>query len=340
MTGVECLASLPADATNSLRSNVKKCRSVVLSVGTIGIDFLRGIAAFSQSHAYSMGVGKNESSRSNRAIDSQTELSERMLQQSLRVSWRRLAAEVDRVLEFRAFSLWTRAILEIEGSIPNEVLASIEERCHGFGMRKRDNCDLGSLWTDLLGWSEQFVFTESKAGGWIEAAHYYSGLDPRSEQTWLHMERSLDEWSEKRPTHYPEFTEWWKAALAMSLEIPLATLDEAIEAIAFSYWAVLLVAAGDQESSLKDKIESRCPSFLTNHPIPPSNDADALARFRTAIVENLLAGHEHSQRVKAAAMNHLRTIRIKAYFDACLDHVQIPPFQVWLQHADEFVVSP
>lgn len=287
-----------------------------------------------------MEVGKNESSRSNRGSDSQTELSERMLQQSLRVSWRRLAAEIDRVLEFRAFSLWTRAIIEIEGSIPDEVLASIEERCPGFGMRKRGNRELRSLWTDLLAWSEQFVLTESKAGGWIEAAHYYSGLDPRSEQTWLHMERSLGEWSEKRPTRYPEFTEWWKAAQAMSLEIPPATLDNAIEAIAFSYWVVLLLAGGVQESSLSCEIESRCPSFFTNHPIPRSNDADSLARFRSAIEDYLLAGHQGSQRVKASAMNHLRTIRIAAYFDACLDQIQIPPFQVWLQHADEFVVTP
>lgn len=287
-----------------------------------------------------MGVGKNESSRSNRGSDSQTELSDRMLQQSLRVSWSRLAAEVDRVLEFRTFSLWTRAILEIEGSIPDEVLASIEERCPGFGMRKRGNRDLGSLWTDLLAWSEQFVFTESKAGGWIEAAHYYSGLDPRSEQTWLQMEQSVGEWSERRPILYPEFTEWRKAAQAACLEIPPASLDEAIEVIAFSYWAVLLIVVAAQESFLRGEIESRCPSFFTNHPIPPSNDADALARFRSAIEDHLLAGHEDSQRVTAAAMNHLRTIRIKAYFDACLDHIQIPPFQVWLQHADEFVVNP
>ncbi|MCA2972167.1 MAG: hypothetical protein INH43_26925 [Acidobacteriaceae bacterium] len=251
-----------------------------------------------------------------------------------------MAAEIDRVLEFRAFSLWTRAIIEIEGSIPDEVLASIEKRCPGFGMRKRGNRELPSLWTDLLAWSEQFVFTESKAGGWIEAAHYYSGLDPRSEQTWLHMERSLDEWSEQRPTHYPEFTEWWKADRATCFEIPPATLDKAIEAIAFSYWAVLLVAVGDQESFLRGEIETRCPSFLANCPIPPANDVDALARFRSAMEDSLLAGHKESQRVKAAAMNHLRTIRITAYFDACLHHVQIPSFTVWLQHADEFVVNP
>jgi hypothetical protein len=287
-----------------------------------------------------MGVGKNESSRSNRGIDSQTELSDRMLQHSLRVSWRRLAAEVERVLEFRAFSLWTRAILEIEGSIPDAVFSAIEERCPGFGRRKRGNHDLGSLWTDLVAWSEQFAFTESKAGGWIEAAHYYSGLDPRSEQTWLHMEQSVSEWSEERPTLYPEFTEWWKAAQAPSFEIPPATLDKAIEAIAFSYWAVLLLAGGVQESFLRGEIETHYPSFLTNHPIPPSNDTDAVTSFRSAIEDHLLAGREDSQRVKAAAMNHLRTIRIKAYFDACLDHVQFPPFQVWLQHADEFVVNP
>lgn len=287
-----------------------------------------------------MGVGKNESTRSNRGSDSETELSDRMLQQSLRVSWRRLAVEVDRVLEFRALSLWTRAILEIEGSIPDVVLASIEERCPGFGLRKRGNRDLGSLWTDLLAWSEQFVFIEAKAGGWIEAAHYYSGLDHRSEQTWLHMERSVGKWSDQRPTHYPELTEWWKAAQATCLEIPPATLDKAIEAIAFCYWAVLLVAVGDQESFLLGEIEKRCPRFLTNYPIPPSNDADAVARFRSAMEDYLLARHDDSQRVKAAAMDHLRTIRIKAYFDACLNLIQIPPFQVWLQHADEFVVSP
>jgi hypothetical protein len=287
-----------------------------------------------------MGVGKNESSRSNRGSDSQTELSERMLQQSLRVYWRRLAAEVDRVLEFRAFSLWTRAILEIEGLIPDEVVASIDERCPGFGMRKKGNCDLGSLWTDLLAWSEQFVFIESKAGGWIEAAHYYSGLDPRSEQTWLHMDRSVGEWSGQRPTRYPDFADWWAEAQATGSEVPLATLDEAIEAIAFSYWVVLLLAGGVQDSFLRGEIETHCPSFLTNHPIPPSNNANDVARFRSAMEDYLLAEHEGSQRVKAAAMNHLRTIRITAYFDACQDHMQIPPFQVWLQHADEFFVNP
>jgi hypothetical protein len=207
-------------------------------------------------------------------------------------------------------------------------------------MRKRGKRELPSLWTDLLAWSEQFVFTESKAGGWIEAAHYYSGLDPRSEQTWLHMERSLDEWSKKRPTHYPEFTEWWKAAQEKCLEIPPATLDKAIEAIAFSYWAVLLLAVGDQESFLQGEIESRYPSFLANCPIPPANDADAVARFRSAMEEYLLAGHEDSPLVKAAAMNHLRTTRITAYFDTCLGQVQIPSFQGWLQRADEFVVNP
>ncbi len=252
----------------------------------------------------------------------------------------RLAAEVDRVLESRAFSLWTRAVIETEGAIPDAVLAAIKQRCPGFGLSKRGNHNLGSLWTDLLAWSEQFVFIESKAGGWIEAAHYYSGMDPRSEQTWQHMERSAGEWSEQRPTHYPDFTEWWKAAKATCLEIPPATLDKAIEAIAFSCWAGLLLAGGVQENLLRGEIETHCPGFLTTHPIPPTNDADALARFRTAIVENLLAGHEDSQRVKAAAMNHLRTVRITAYFDACLDHVQIPPFQVWLQHADEFIVTP
>jgi hypothetical protein len=319
---------------------VKKCRSVVVSGRNSGIEFFRGIAAFSQRHAYSMGVGKNESSRSKRGSDSRTELSDRMLQQSLRVSWRRLAAEVDRVLEFRAFSLWTRAILEVEGSIPDAVFSAIEERCPGFGTGKRGNRDLGSLWTDLLAWSEQFVFTESKAGGWIESAYYYSGLDPRSEQTWLHIERSLGKWSEQRPTFYPEFTEWWKTTQATSVEIPPATLDEAMEAIAFSYWAVSLIAVGHQEIFLRGEIETRCPSFLANCPIPPTNDADALARFRRAMEDYLLAGHKDSQRVKAAAMNHLRTIRITAYFDACLDHIQIQPFQVWLRHADEFVVNP
>jgi hypothetical protein len=293
-----------------------------------------------------MGVGKNQLSRLERGSDSWTELSDRMLQQALRVCWKRLAREIEQLLEWRAFSLWTRAIVHIENAIPGVVQREIEERCPAFGITEMANRDLGSLWTDLLAWSEQFAFTEAKAGGWIEAAHYYSGLDPRSEQTWLHWERSVAEWTNQRPAKYPKFAEWWEATQSAGCGVAQATLVKAIEAIAFSYWAMLLLRRGASDNSIKRELELRCPYFLANHAIPAREDKNAMAKFRMTLEDALLGEFRDPERINTAAKNHLQTMRIAAYSDACRDQaitsagLLVPAFQVWLQQADEFVVNP
>lgn len=286
--------------------------------------------------------------RPERAKNAATALIDRrMREQSLRVPWSRLAAAVDQIVEWRAFSLWVRAIAETETSLPEFVREAIEERCPGFlqGMVFSGTAD--TLWTELLAWSEQQVFTQAMQDGWIEAAHYYSGLHPRSEQAWQQWERSTAAWACTKPARYPFFTEWWTEAQEVDAKLEDPLVEHAIEMAAYSYWAVLTLVTDGDAVRLRQGIDQRCPTFLHGNQLPAGTDSDGLCRFREALEAALVLRHTpHLDEVRAAAHRHLRFLRIEAYFSACSEEsgvmhgTQIPAFETWLQQADDFVIAP
>jgi hypothetical protein len=269
----------------------------------------------------------------------------RMLEQSLRVPWKQLAAAVDEIVEWRAFSLWVRAIADIERSLPRVVCEAIEKRCPGF-LEARSGGLVGKLWTELLAWSERTVFAQAVRGGWIEAAHYCSGLDPRSEPAWQHWERSAAAWASAKPGRYPSFAEWWTEAQHAGAEVEGSLVEHAIESAAYSYWAVLILMTNGDQTALRAHIEQRCPAFFTRNSLPAGCDEAALGRFREALEAAQVGSGPRVDEARAAAHSHLRLLRIAAYFAVCKEQVRltpaahIPAFEVWLRQADDFVTAP
>lgn len=278
-----------------------------------------------------------------------------MRQQSLKTSWRNLADACERMIRWRSFALWVRAIIRAERSVPPWLSEAIDQRCPGFLEGRSGADNLESLWLDLSAWIDERVFAIARAGGWIEALHYYSGRDPRSEQIWQCWEHTEASWREQKPPCYPTADEWHQDALKQD-----ATRAEAAELVtqyieweAFAFWARLIVG---REVTLPEDlgaiIEQRCPGFLAHI----RNEKQTRMGYSTWLWRQLLAwiethiladatGASLPEAVRDAARRHLRSQRVTAYWAECdfrwqkqLPH-RYPQFEEWLQHADEFRVQ-
>lgn len=291
---------------------------------------------------------------SSRASDDAA-LHRRMRQQSLKTSWRNLADACEQMLEWHSFALWVRAIIGAERSLPQWLRRAIDQRCPGF-LEGRSNADnLDSLWLDLSTWIDEHDFTAARRGSWIEALHYYSGRDPRSEQIWQYWERHEAAWREQKRALYPTADEWRQDVLKQSpTQAETAELaGQYIEWEAFSFWARLMV---EREPELPEgvgaMIEQRCPGFLTEL----RNEKHTGAEYSTWLWRRLLAWIETHilavgtrasslDAIRNAARTHLRGERIAEYWADCSSRWQTSPpapypsFEQWLRDADEYVRS-
>ena len=284
----------------------------------------------------------------------------RMREQALKVPWRDIAAAVDRMIEHQCFALWVRAIVDIERAIPDWLLASIEHRYPGFGSSRRTPRSHESIWQDLIAWIDDHVFVSARDAGWVEALHFYSGLDPKSEDAWRLWTRSEAEWQSKMPSKYPSFEEWLQEVSkqasreeSRARDAIAALVPRYIEAEAFAYWVRAVVESARRiPSGVAKSIEQRCPGFLGDRavhaPAPGTTEyASWLWRellgwmeFRTSS-----AGGPSSriEELRSAARRHLRAERVTAYWAEC-DAAwskqaprSYPGFEDWLRAADSFV---
>jgi hypothetical protein len=284
-----------------------------------------------------------------------------MREQALKVPWQDIAAAVGRLIEHECFALWVRAIANTEYAIPEWLLTSIEHRYPGFGSSHRDPAGHESVWQDLIAWLDDHVFVAARDGGWIEALHYYSGLDPKSEQAWTFWTRSEAEWRDQKPSKYPNFEEWVqevrREALLEETDTPdkiAALVPQYIEGEAFAYWVRAVVESAHRiPSDVAKSIEQRCPGFLGDQaahgPSPASTEyASWIWRELLAWIESHTfpetSPSSRLEELRAAARSHLRAERVAAYWAACDSAwVRRPPqsypgFEEWLSTADSFVV--
>jgi len=72
-----------------------------------------------------------------------------MREQSLRVCWRDFADACERLIEWRSFALWVRAIVDAEREMPEWLKERINYRCPGFLSARQNEADSDSTWLDL-----------------------------------------------------------------------------------------------------------------------------------------------------------------------------------------------
>lgn len=286
----------------------------------------------------------------------------RMREQALKVPWRDIAAATDRLIEHECFALWVRAIADSENAIPEWLMASIELRYPGFRSSRQNPTSHESLWQNLIAWIDDHVFVAASDGGWIEALHHYSGLDPRSEHLWTFWTHSEAEWRSQKPSKYPNLEEWAQEARRQALpeeghtpDAIAALVPKYIEGEAFAYWVRAVVESARRiPSSVAKSIEQRCPGFLGDRtvrgPGPGTTEhASWLWRDLLGWIESHMfaeAGHiSWIEELRSAAHVHLRAERVAAYWAAC-DSVwskrppqSYPGFEEWLSAADSFVTT-
>ena len=88
-----------------------------------------------------------------------------MRMQALRAPWSEVAAAVARLIEWRSFGLWVRAIADSERAIPIWLAAALQERCPSFLESRREGGDMESLWIDLSEWIDNHFFGDAQRGG-------------------------------------------------------------------------------------------------------------------------------------------------------------------------------
>lgn len=279
-------------------------------------------------------------------------LHRRMRQQSLKAQWRNLADACEQMVQWRSFALWVRAIIGAEHSLPQWLREAIDQRCPGFLEGRSNAADLDSVWLDLSTWIDEHVFTAARAGGWIEALHFYSGQDSRSEQIWQHWERTEAAWRERKSLRYPTPDEWHQDALKQSPAHAETTelVAQYIEWEAFAFWA-RLIAEREPElpSEVAGVIEQRCPGFFagrhTEEPGRIEYSTWLWRRLLAWIEIHILAGAARASSLDAvrdAARSHLRGERIAEYWADCSSRwrksppAPYPSFEQWLRDADAY----
>lgn len=278
-----------------------------------------------------------------RMIDSTAAIRLRMQEQSLRAPWHEVAAAAQQIVEYLALALWVRASVASNMPVPALVRREIDTRCPGFFSSQSSDASMDDLWTDILEWANFHRISAAQAGGWMEAAHYYAGRDPRSELYWRHWEQSSGQTSEFCGTPCP--FEQWKSEATTGSGIPeVAVLEKVIQTEAFALWVSLIVERGGRYSDLESALRTRCPQPPLPNLLPRRGDQAALNRLRQAILNSMLASDPKAEAAIHQARDHLRYERVVAYFEHCSrtwrlsPNESIPSFESWLKAADEYIV--
>ena len=198
----------------------------------------------------------------------------RATRQLLRTAWERFFQAQQEYLDWEAFSLWVRAIVQAEGRVPSSICRILEERCPGFleyekQCRKAHPEQASPLPLLLLEWIHDRVFAHAKQEGWLDALTFFAIRDPYSQCMWSYWEHCEDEWKLKRPSHYPTFEEWrsaaenWKACGPVGREQLTDAVRRYVDWQAFAYWVRLPLEAGiELPARVAMELQERHPGLI------------------------------------------------------------------------------
>jgi hypothetical protein len=140
---------------------------------------------------------------------------QRAERQAQRVSWRMLVAFRNQYVEAECFLLWLRSIEDVAKHLPDSVWKAIEHEYPVFlddDLPHLQSHAASPVWKRLDNWIFNNIFAEVRREGWMDAVVYYAAPDRRylrAEAYWL---KCAKEWKQKRPSSYPPFQQWRRAA--------------------------------------------------------------------------------------------------------------------------------
>lgn len=168
--------------------------------------------------------------------------SRRARRQLMKVPWDRFHKAYEAYIRWQAFVLWTRSIVELEGSVSSWLRVILRKRCPGF-TEEADRSDKPKLLGfQLLPWVHNHVFGFAKQEGWLDALVFYGFRDTRSQGYWTYWEHCESEWKKQRPAFVPTLVQWRRSALRWKLrgDISCAEVTKAVEKYldfeALVYW--------------------------------------------------------------------------------------------------------
>jgi hypothetical protein len=284
------------------------------------------------------------------------------------VPWRQLEASVNEYIEWHAFVLWVRTIVEATGDVPDAVRSKLRACCPAF-VDANESAQHPPIWKLLEEWIAGERFADANAGGWFDAILYYAYKDLRVEQAWSLWQQAKADWRRTPPTHWPTFNEWQlqivsthelaqpgteKArAVAGMKNVDRDSLQSAVtdlvERRAMVLWADC-VSKPDHpvEPIVLAEMEKRCPAAIDVLP------AEFL--WRAPILSRLIRCVDSEWREAArregwyAALryhisNHPRYQRLLHYRQRCHDEwlrvrpISPPSFPAWLASADGYCIT-
>jgi len=160
----------------------------------------------------------------------------------MQVPWDRFHKAYEEYIRWQAFMLWTRAVVELEGSPPSWLEAILRKRCPGFREEVARSNKPELLGLQLLPWVHNRVFGFAKEEGWLDALVFYGFRDTRSQGYWAYWEHCETEWRKRRPAPFPTFVQWMHSALSWKLQgdVSYAVVAKAVEKFidfeALVYW--------------------------------------------------------------------------------------------------------
>jgi hypothetical protein len=187
----------------------------------------------------------------------------------MRVPWNRFQKAYEEYLRWEAFTLWVMTIVDIEGSAPSWVVATLKQRCPGFLEKTVPLKQPGLLGFNLREWIHNQVFGDVEQEGWLDALLFYGVRDVRSQRTWAYWEHCEEEWHRRPPSPFPGFEEWLRLARNYNpdRETSVTNLAEVLEQYVewkiFACWLEPLTKAKiELPKRITKELERRCPGFL------------------------------------------------------------------------------
>jgi len=279
-----------------------------------------------------------------------------------------LAEWIDRCIEWQAFVLWARAIVEAEGTIPPQVASALELRCPGFQPEVGAETE-PEFWLRLCRWIDHNVFREPKEEGWLIAVEHYASRDVRWEQLWLCWEYCDEQWQKSRPASYPTFDEWrqkvqawrfppaegkratWDNADRVSPEQLNKAVSDYMDWEALAYWVRAVVGAYGMPRSVAELLRDKCPGFLEQLQAEGAclEDATTVWRRLIAWVDDRVFGFAKAEgwfeAITLFARSSLHAERTVSYWAAC-DRAwsrrrppDYPAFDEWRRAAEVYTES-